>query len=116
MLSSVLVEHNNSGYGAGWYLDQILIQELGKSDSQYVFSCQRWLDSGVGDGKMKQELRLLGKTNKESLTKDVHGKIYNKMLLSFCFDASLSFLVGSTENKDRFIRTISLMQTVYPCI
>ncbi|ETE71768.1 XK-related protein 4, partial [Ophiophagus hannah] len=73
MLSSVLVEHNNSGYGAGWYLDQILIQELGKSDSQYVFSCQQWLDSGVGDGKMKQELQLLGKTNKESLTKDVQG-------------------------------------------
>ncbi|XP_026526062.1 lipoxygenase homology domain-containing protein 1 [Notechis scutatus] len=73
MLSSVLVEHNNSGYGAGWYLDQILIQELGKSDSQYVFSCQQWLDSSVGDGKMKQELQLLGKTNKESLTKDVHG-------------------------------------------
>ncbi|KAG8133601.1 hypothetical protein E2320_011394, partial [Naja naja] len=73
MLSSVLVEHNNSGYGAGWYLDQILIQELGKSDSQYVFSCQQWLDSGVGDGKMKQELQLLGKTNKESLTKYVQG-------------------------------------------
>lgn len=99
MLSSVLVEHNNSGYGAGWYLDQILIQELENSDSQYVFSCHQWFDSGVGDGKMKRELQLLGKTNKESLTKDIHGKIYNKMLSSFYFDASLSFLVGSTENK-----------------
>ncbi|KAM3841839.1 oxygen-regulated protein 1 [Vipera latastei] len=73
MLSSVLVEHNNSGYGAGWYLDQILIQELENSDSQYVFSCHQWFDSGVGDGKMKRELQLLGKTNKESLTKDIHG-------------------------------------------
>uniref|UniRef100_A0ACB8FDS3 Uncharacterized protein n=1 Tax=Sphaerodactylus townsendi TaxID=933632 RepID=A0ACB8FDS3_9SAUR len=73
MLSKLLVEHNQFGYGAGWYLNRITIQEKEKSDGPYVFSCQQWLDSGIGDGKMKQELQLLGKIRKERLTGNVHG-------------------------------------------
>nr|XP_056710895.1 oxygen-regulated protein 1 [Euleptes europaea] len=72
-LSKLLVEHNQFGYGAGWYLNQITIQEKGESDGPYVFSCQQWLDSGIGDGKMKQELQLLGKIRKERLAGNVHG-------------------------------------------
>ncbi|XP_044862525.1 lipoxygenase homology domain-containing protein 1-like isoform X2 [Mauremys mutica] len=73
MLIKVLVEHNNMGYGAGWYLDQITIQESGKSDCQYVFSCQQWLDSGVGDGRMERDLRLLGKVRNERLAGNIQG-------------------------------------------
>nr|XP_009671864.1 PREDICTED: oxygen-regulated protein 1 [Struthio camelus australis] len=61
LLSQVLVEHSNVGYGAGCYLDQIVIHESGKMDGQYVFLCQQWLDSGVGDTRMERMLRLLGK-------------------------------------------------------
>ncbi|NWU70953.1 LOXH1 protein, partial [Pterocles burchelli] len=56
-LSKVLVEHHNVGYGAGWYLDQILIHESGKTDGQYAFLCQQWLDSGVGDAQMERMLK-----------------------------------------------------------
>ncbi|NWZ20845.1 LOXH1 protein, partial [Asarcornis scutulata] len=56
-LSQVLVEHNNVGYGAGWYLDRIVIHESGKTDGQYAFLCQQWLDSGVGDARMERMLR-----------------------------------------------------------
>ncbi|XP_062987373.1 oxygen-regulated protein 1 [Elgaria multicarinata webbii] len=73
LLNKVLVEHNKSGYGAGWYLDQVTVQELEKSDGQYIFLCQQWLDSGVGDGKMKRELQLLGKARKEKMPENVHG-------------------------------------------
>ncbi|KAL8182129.1 UNVERIFIED_CONTAM: hypothetical protein K2H54_044782, partial [Gekko kuhli] len=73
MLSKLLVEHNQFGYGAGWNLNRITIQEKEKSDGPYAFSCQQWLDSGIGDGKMKRELQLLGKIRKERLAGNVHG-------------------------------------------
>ncbi|NWT00657.1 LOXH1 protein, partial [Mionectes macconnelli] len=56
-LNKVLVEHHNVGYGAGWYLDQIVIHESGKTDDQHVFLCLQWLDSGVGDAQMKRTLK-----------------------------------------------------------
>ncbi|XP_074841891.1 oxygen-regulated protein 1 [Carettochelys insculpta] len=73
MLIKVLVEHNNIGYGAGWYLDRITMQEPDKTDCQYVFSCQQWLDSGVGDGQLERELRLLGKVRNERLAGNIQG-------------------------------------------
>ncbi|XP_063155355.1 oxygen-regulated protein 1 [Candoia aspera] len=126
MLSTVFVEHNNSGYGAGWYLDQILIQELEKSNSQYVFSCQQWLDSGVGDGKMKRELQLLGKISKESLAKDAHGTWdvtvitremsdnyrNSKLTLTVCDDkgtsASVFILKGSFKRAETYQTSLEL--------
>ncbi|NXX22199.1 LOXH1 protein, partial [Podargus strigoides] len=56
-LSKVHVEHHNMGYGAGWYLDQIVIHESDKTEVQYVFLCQQWLDSGVGDAKTERTLK-----------------------------------------------------------
>lgn len=76
-LSQVLVEHNNVGYGAGWYLDRIVIHESGKTDGQYAFLCQQWLDSGVGDAQMERMLRLLGKVRNGMLTGKIHGKALN---------------------------------------
>ncbi|XP_054250623.1 oxygen-regulated protein 1 [Indicator indicator] len=72
-LCKVLVEHHNVGYGAGWYLDQIVIQESGKPNGQDAFLCQQWLDSGVGDGQMKQMLKLLGKVRSGKLTGKISG-------------------------------------------
>lgn len=76
-LSKVLVEHHNVGYGAGWYLDQIVIHESGKTDEQYVFLCQQWLDSGVGDAQMERTLKLLGKVRNGMLTGKIYGKVQN---------------------------------------
>ncbi|XP_075776815.1 oxygen-regulated protein 1 isoform X2 [Pelodiscus sinensis] len=73
MLIKVLVEHNSIGYGAGWYLDQITLHESDESDCQYVFSCQQWLDSGVGDGRLEREMRLLGKVRNERLAGNIQG-------------------------------------------
>ncbi|XP_077208521.1 oxygen-regulated protein 1 [Paroedura picta] len=104
MLSKVLVEHNQFGYGAGWNLNRMTIQEKEKSDGPYAFSCLQWLDSGIGDGKMKQELQLLGKIRKEKLAGNVHGtwdvtvttrdsspnSINPKLTLSVCDDKGTS--------------------------
>lgn len=76
-LSKVHVEHHNVGYGAGWYLDQIVIHESGKTDGQYAFLCQQWLDSGVGDAQTERTLKLLGKVRNGMLTGKIYGKNQN---------------------------------------
>ncbi|XP_058687118.1 oxygen-regulated protein 1 [Poecile atricapillus] len=121
-LSKVFVEHHNVGYGAGWYLDQIVIQESGKTDEQYVFPCQQWLDSGVGDAQTERTLKLLGKvrngmlTGKISGTWDVHvttsdissSSMNPKMSLTVCGEkgtcTSVIFPKGSLK-KDQIYET-----------
>ncbi|KAM8967369.1 oxygen-regulated protein 1 [Pelodytes ibericus] len=65
MLTNVHIEHNTAGYGAGWYLDQITIQNSDNREMEYWFPCQQWLDTGIGDKQTKCELKLLGKVNKK---------------------------------------------------
>ncbi|XP_030070331.1 lipoxygenase homology domain-containing protein 1 [Microcaecilia unicolor] len=64
VLSKVLIGHSNVGYGAGWYLDKITIQDPGKKDIEYLFPCQQWLDSEIGDKQTERELKVLGKVKK----------------------------------------------------
>ncbi|XP_036262721.1 lipoxygenase homology domain-containing protein 1 [Molothrus ater] len=125
-LSKVLVEHHNVGYGAGWYLDQVVIHESGKTEEQYVFLCQQWLDSGVGDAQMERTLKLLGKVRNGVLT----GKIYGiwdilvttsdisssstnpKMSLTVCGEkgtwTSVTFPKGSLKKEQIYETSIEL--------
>ncbi|KAM9308372.1 oxygen-regulated protein 1 [Gastrophryne carolinensis] len=64
ILSSVYIEHNGVGYGAGWYLDQITIHASDKADIKYLFPCQRWLDTAINDKQTHCDLKLLGIFNK----------------------------------------------------
>ncbi|XP_035174465.1 oxygen-regulated protein 1 isoform X4 [Oxyura jamaicensis] len=125
-LSQVLVEHNNVGYGAGWYLDRIVIHESDKSDGQYAFLCQQWLDSGVGDAQMERMLRLLGKVRNGMLTGKIHGtwdvfvttsdisssSLNPKMSLTVCGEkgacTSVIFAKGSLKKKHVYETSIEL--------
>lgn len=100
MLNKLLVEHNQFGYGAGWNLDRITIQEKEKSDDPYAFSCQQWLDSGIGDGKMKQELKLLGKIREKRLEVNVHGEKHFLKKSCFIFDIFFIIFSGCPETKN----------------
>ncbi|XP_030300550.1 lipoxygenase homology domain-containing protein 1 [Calypte anna] len=96
-LSKVLVEHHNVGYGAGWYLDKIVIHESGKTDGHYAFLCQQWLDSGVGDAQMDRMLKLLGKVRNETLTGKIHGTwdvlVTTSDISSSCMNPKMSLTV-----------------------
>ncbi|XP_054048264.1 lipoxygenase homology domain-containing protein 1-like [Rissa tridactyla] len=125
-LSKVLVEHHNVGYGAGWYLDQIVIRESGKTDGQYAFLCQQWLDSGVGDAQTERMLKLLGKVRKEILTGKIYGtwdvlvttgdisssSINPKMSLTVCGEkgtcTSVIFPKGSLKKKETYETSVEL--------
>ncbi|XP_032775722.1 LOW QUALITY PROTEIN: oxygen-regulated protein 1 [Strigops habroptila] len=125
-LSRVLVEHHDVGYGAGWYLDQIVIRESGKTDSEYAFLCQQWLDSGVGDAQMERMLKLLGKVRNGKMTGKIYGSwdvlvttsdIFSssmnpKMSLSVCggkgIRTSVIFPKGSLKNGQIYETSIEL--------
>ncbi|XP_069813684.1 oxygen-regulated protein 1 isoform X3 [Dendropsophus ebraccatus] len=83
MLSSVHIEHNAVGYGAGWYLDQITIQASDKTDIKYLFPCRRWLDTAINDKQTGCELKLLGKfnrTNEKLLTSSEEHSMDNTFI------------------------------------
>nr|XP_020651634.1 lipoxygenase homology domain-containing protein 1-like isoform X1 [Pogona vitticeps]XP_020651635.1 lipoxygenase homology domain-containing protein 1-like isoform X1 [Pogona vitticeps]XP_020651636.1 lipoxygenase homology domain-containing protein 1-like isoform X1 [Pogona vitticeps] len=126
ILSKVHVEHNQLGYGAGCYLDQITVQELEKNDGQYIFPCRQWLDSGVADGKIKRELQLLGKVRKERLAGNLHGtwdvtittrgfsnnSVNPKLVLTVCDDKAMSASVfipkGSFKRAEAYQASLEL--------
>ncbi|XP_074880427.1 oxygen-regulated protein 1 [Buteo buteo] len=125
-LSKVLVEHHNVGYGAGWYLDQIVIHESGKTDGQYTFLCQQWLDSGVGDAQTERMLKLLGKVRNGMLTGKIYGiwdvlvttsdisssSMNPKMSLTVCDEkgtcTSVIFPKGSLDKKQVYETSVEL--------
>lgn len=57
-LERVRIGHDGSGYGAGWYLDKIVIK--GANIQEAVFPCNRWLDKKEDDGLTERELYLEG--------------------------------------------------------
>ncbi|KAK2522249.1 hypothetical protein Q9233_010610 [Columba guinea] len=125
-LSKVLVEHHNVGYGAGWYLEQIIIHESGKTDGQYAFPCQQWLDSGVGDAQTERMLKLLGKIRNGMLTGKIYGtwnvfvttsdvsssSVNPKMSLTVCGEkgtsTSVIFPKGSLKKKEIYETSVEL--------
>ncbi|XP_055956181.1 lipoxygenase homology domain-containing protein 1 [Patella vulgata] len=48
-LSKCLVGHDGTGAGDGWFLDKIVVRESSTSKVEYVFPCNKWLDSGKDD-------------------------------------------------------------------
>ncbi|CAH2285235.1 lipoxygenase homology domain-containing 1-like [Pelobates cultripes] len=88
MLTKVQIEHNAVGYGAGWYLDDITIQDSNKRETKYWFPCQQWLDTGIGDKQTQCELKLLGKVNE-----NIHR-------LSISAEGVLDVMIVSDEIQD----------------
>jgi lipoxygenase homology domain-containing protein 1 len=54
-LAKLRVRHDGSGFGSGWFLDNIVVEEE-KEGKTWVFNCARWLDKGEDDGEIVREL------------------------------------------------------------
>ena len=46
-LSKVIVEHDNSGFRADWFLEKIEIKNL-DSNKKWDFPCEQWLTKSKG--------------------------------------------------------------------
>nr|XP_039257172.1 lipoxygenase homology domain-containing protein 1-like [Styela clava] len=57
----ISVNHNGSGLGAGWFLEDVSIQEeRNEKKSDFVFQCNKWLDEGVDEKVIQKDLYLTG--------------------------------------------------------
>eukprot|EP00794_Sanderia_malayensis_P016965 gene16965-18674_t len=54
-LTKVLIEHDNKGFGAGWFLDKVVVTNTTDSVAT-VFPCGQWLDKKKGDKQISREL------------------------------------------------------------
>ncbi|KAM4704966.1 oxygen-regulated protein 1 [Rhinophrynus dorsalis] len=134
MLTKVYIEHNAVGFGAGWYLDQIVIQESDKGHPEFLFPCQQWLDTGISGKQTSCELKLLGKVSEtnERLRKSVggtfnifvtavnvtNGAIKNQVYLTICCEKGhyepVVFTRGSLKEGTTFQSTVDLNQNLGP--
>ncbi|XP_071500737.1 lipoxygenase homology domain-containing protein 1-like [Diadema antillarum] len=55
-LRRIRIGHDGTGAGSGWYLEKVVVTEMGKPKSQVVFPCNRWLDRDEDDGLIVREL------------------------------------------------------------
>ena len=54
-LSKIVIEHDNKGFGADWYLERVEILNQG-TNRKWEFPCGQWLAKGKGDGQLSREL------------------------------------------------------------
>ncbi|XP_071154983.1 lipoxygenase homology domain-containing protein 1-like isoform X1 [Mytilus edulis] len=57
-LKRIIVGHDGTGNGNGWYLEKISIKESTRQHEENNFYCGKWLDEGEDDGKIVRELKI----------------------------------------------------------
>uniref|UniRef100_A0AC34PV50 PLAT domain-containing protein n=1 Tax=Panagrolaimus sp. JU765 TaxID=591449 RepID=A0AC34PV50_9BILA len=55
-LRKITIGHDHRGYGAGLFIDQVIIVEGSGNGRVYLFQCYKWFDSGQVDGKLERVL------------------------------------------------------------
>jgi hypothetical protein len=43
-LTKITVGHDGSGFGSGWFLDNVVVRDETLRNKEYKFQCGRWLD------------------------------------------------------------------------
>jgi len=54
-LKKLRIGHDGTGPGAGWFLDEIVVDIPSKGE-KYTFACHRWLDKKENDGQIEIEM------------------------------------------------------------
>ncbi|ELT98105.1 hypothetical protein CAPTEDRAFT_225952 [Capitella teleta] len=56
-VKQVLIGHDDSSKGAGWFCEKVIVREGEEADSKvFFFPCGQWLDSGMDDSKIERIL------------------------------------------------------------
>ncbi|CAM2710921.1 unnamed protein product [Rotaria socialis] len=55
-LTSLIIGHDNSGLGPGWYLDKVVV-DCPSTGIEQTFPCNNWLANDKGDKLIERELR-----------------------------------------------------------
>uniref|UniRef100_S4RV42 PLAT domain-containing protein n=1 Tax=Petromyzon marinus TaxID=7757 RepID=S4RV42_PETMA len=82
--------------GKGWYLEKVVIQDP-LADTESVFLCHRWLDTGEDDGKTSRELNIVDRTLSAARTCSYHCT--TKLIVCVTRRGSLSVLFSPLSLK-----------------
>ena len=55
-IRTVTIGHDNSGFGADWFLDQVVLYPQDKQQDVLYFPCRQWLSRTQGDGLIERNL------------------------------------------------------------
>uniref|UniRef100_K1R2V2 Lipoxygenase-like protein domain-containing protein 1 n=1 Tax=Magallana gigas TaxID=29159 RepID=K1R2V2_MAGGI len=72
-MKKIKVEHDNTGLGAGWYLERVVITDLNHPKWKYYFPCGMWLARDEGDGAISRY--LIGSKDPFAIRKDSKYKV-----------------------------------------
>ena len=70
-INKLIIGHDNSGFGADWFLDQVILYSLTDPWNKMYFKCRQWLSRTQGDGLIERSLPV----SKEPLNKP-SNKLY----------------------------------------
>ncbi|KAH3831729.1 hypothetical protein DPMN_104999, partial [Dreissena polymorpha] len=75
-LQRCVIGHDGTGAGEGWYLEQVVIREDENSPDEFVFPCNRWLDSGMEDRRIERALMVKDKKKAEEIKEEIKDGKY----------------------------------------
>uniref|UniRef100_A0A914ULF0 PLAT domain-containing protein n=1 Tax=Plectus sambesii TaxID=2011161 RepID=A0A914ULF0_9BILA len=59
-LSKIVIGHEKNGFGAGIFIERVLVVENIADGRQFFFPCAKWFDSQQVDGKIERTLGCIG--------------------------------------------------------
>ena len=73
VLTQIKIGHDNRGFGASWFLDQVEVENLENGNS-WLFPCERWLATDEDDGSIERILLPKQKCMHELYTKSLESQ------------------------------------------
>ncbi|KAJ8050374.1 Lipoxygenase-likey domain-containing protein 1 [Holothuria leucospilota] len=56
-LKKIRIEHDNTGFGPGWFLERVVVTDLkNPKKGKFYFPCHQWLAKDEGDGAISRDL------------------------------------------------------------
>ncbi|KAL4225451.1 Lipoxygenase y domain-containing protein 1 [Mactra antiquata] len=73
-LTKIRIGHDGKGVGAGWFLDKVVIKQVGEEKYNQEFVCQRWLAEDMDDGLIEREITVSGAQMLSTTSYHIHVK------------------------------------------
>jgi hypothetical protein len=105
-LKKIAIEHDNTGFCPGWFLDYVTMADGSKPEKLYYFNCGQWLAKDEGNGEIKKDIVasdtyssqssgkveavITGQTDRTALTKDLDIRCERRSLRCFTVRPSLN--------------------------
>ena len=68
------IQHDNTGFGPGWFLDRVVVTDLKNPKWKYYFPCGQWLAKDEADGLICRD--LLGSRDPLAVRRSEYTKIF----------------------------------------